>query len=77
MSVLPVTSNPLGNLNTSLPSTRRMHRLIREKSDIQLKLLTGEVITGNLLWLDEHCLAVKSGEDTMMIWSHAIAYMKL
>jgi host factor-I protein len=76
MSVAPVVSNPLGNLNTSLPSTRKMHSFIREKQEIQVKLLTGEVVTGRLLWLDEHCLMIESGEDKMMVWVNAIAYIK-
>jgi host factor-I protein len=76
MSVAPVVSNPLGNLNTSLPSTRKMHSFIREKQEIQVKLLTGEVVTGRLLWLDEHCLMIESGDEKMMVWVNAIAYVK-
>jgi host factor-I protein len=76
MSVAPVVSNPLGNLNTSLPSTRKMHSFIREKQEIQVKLLTGEVVTGRLLWLDEHCLMIESGDEKMMVWVNAIAYIK-
>jgi hypothetical protein len=53
-----------------------MHSFIREKQEIQVKLLTGEVLTGRLLWLDEHCLMIESGEDKMMVWVNAIAYVK-
>ncbi|MFN3925816.1 MAG: Hfq-related RNA-binding protein [Pseudanabaenaceae cyanobacterium] len=68
--------NPLGNLNTSLPSTRRFHRFIREKTEVHFKLLTGEEFSGTVLWLDEHCIAIAQGETTMIVWFHAIAYIK-
>lgn len=76
MSAPPVVANPLGNLNTSLPSTRKIHNLIREKTEVKLKLVTGDQFTGRVLWLDEHCLAISVGGQDMITWTHAIAYLQ-
>jgi host factor-I protein len=76
MSAPPAVSNPLGNLNTSLPSTRRIQNLIREKAEVQIKLITGEQLAGTILWLDEHCIALGMGDSTSILWIHAIAYLR-
>jgi host factor-I protein len=75
MSAPPVVANPLGNLNTSLPSTRKIHNFIREKAEITVKMVTGEQFTGRVQWLDEHCIALTTGEQNLILWIHAIAFL--
>jgi host factor-I protein len=44
---------------------------------VEIKLLTGDVLTGKVLWQDIQCLmlADDSGQK-VTIWKHAIAYLK-
>ncbi|MEI6428175.1 MAG: hypothetical protein WCO45_07260 [Pseudanabaena sp. ELA607] len=69
------TSSPAG-LNISLPSIRRIHSLIKDKSAVQVKLTTGDVLQGRILWVDDMCLGLESAEGKMVLWQHAIAFIR-
>ena len=54
---------------------------------VELKLVTGDVINGVVKWIDAYCICVdgiqigsEQGQvakaSTMLIWHHAIAYIK-
>lgn len=62
---------------SGLPSFRKIQGAIAEKQDIELKLLTGEMMAGKLFWQDLHCLCLEdeAGEQ-ITIWRSAIAYLK-
>jgi host factor-I protein len=65
------------DFNTSLPSIRQIQKCQREKLAVELKLLTGDVIIGNIFWQDHNCISIVDdvgGQTT--IWKQAIAYMK-
>ncbi len=70
----------MSDLNITLPSIRRIHSIIRENQHVELKLLTGDVVKGELKWIDDHCLGMHTSEGgdahTMVIWRHAIAFIK-
>ncbi len=64
-------------LETGLPSVRYLQEAIRDKQQIEVKLLTGDVMTGLVLWQDNHCLCVQQGEQSYLVSRPAIAYIKL
>jgi len=78
----------MSELDITLPSTRHVHQLIRNVQNtdspktVEVKLVTGDVITGIVKWIDAHCICVdlqqqgQSKTSTMLIWHHAIAYIK-
>ena len=68
----------LTEFDTSLPSIKQIQKLIQEKSSIELKLITGDVIMGTLLWQDLQCFCIMS-EDSQKttIWKQAIAFLKV
>jgi host factor-I protein len=66
----------MSDLNITLPSVRRLHSLIKENQAIELKLLTGDEIKGQVKWLDEHCLCIHTADASIVVWQHAIAYIK-
>ena len=45
------------DFDTALPSIRQVQSLIRSQIVVELKLMTGDVITGRLGWQD--CLSVE------------------
>ena len=67
----------LAEFDTSLPSVRQVQNLIKEASQVEVKLTTGDIITGKIIWQDSQCLLI--GDDSSertTIWKQAIAYMK-
>ncbi|MBD0268891.1 RNA-binding protein hfq [Pseudanabaena sp. FACHB-2040] len=64
-------------LDTGLPSTRQIQNLLRTKQNIEVKLMTGDLISGQLRWQDPQCIAVSTADGAVVqIWFHAIAYLK-
>lgn len=67
-------------LDTSIPSTRQLHTMIRAKEPIEIKLRTGEEIKGTVQWLDPDCICVQTTQaepnHDFVIWQHAIAFIK-
>ncbi|AKG21118.1 Hfq-related RNA-binding protein [Calothrix sp. 336/3] len=63
--------------DTSLPSIRQVQSLIKEAAPVELKLLTGDMITGRILWQDHNCLSIiDENSQQTTIWKQAIALMK-
>lgn len=64
-------------LETGLPSVRQVQDFIREGTQVELRLLTGDVLTGKLRWQDQHCVClITQDEQPTVIWQHALAYIK-
>ncbi len=67
-------------LNITTPSIRKLHNLIRENTQVQLKLRTGELVKGRICWIDPECLCLeKSAEgdqEQMIIWFKAITFVQ-
>lgn len=63
--------------DTALPSIRQVQTLIKEAIVVELKLLTGDTLTGKVSWQDQNCLSLLSeNKQTTIIWRHAIAYIR-
>lgn len=60
------------------PSLRLLQTYIREQQQIEIKLLTGDVIAGRLFWQDLDCLCVitAEGQPPTTIWRQAIALIQ-
>ncbi len=62
---------------TGLPSVRQIQNLIRNRQEIEIKLLTGDIMTGWLVWQDPTCLCLETNQDgKRQIWKQAIAFLK-
>ncbi len=68
----------LTQFDTSLPSIKQVQRLIQEKTSIELKLITGDTIAGQLLWQDLECFCIMANDNQKTtVWKQAIAYLKV
>ena len=67
----------MAEFQTGLPSVRRIQGFIKDKTEIEVKLLTNDVLTGKVAWQDSDCLCLKSTGQETLIWRGAIAYIKL
>ncbi|NEO26962.1 MAG: RNA-binding protein hfq [Kamptonema sp. SIO4C4] len=62
---------------TGYPSVRQIQTFIRDQLEIEVKLLTGDTVTGKPVWQDTHCLCLQDTSDQMVtVWRQAIAYHK-
>lgn len=67
----------MAELETGLPSVRQIQGFIKEGHEIELKLLTQDVLVGQLGWQDSNCICLNTQEGVpIIIWRHAIAYIK-
>ena len=74
----PIPIETLVNeLNTSIPSTRWLQRLIQSRQAVSLHLLNSEPITGTLKWLDPDCLCITDNAGTeILIWRHSLVSIR-
>jgi host factor-I protein len=65
-------------LDINQPSTRQMQKIIKEKSSLEVKLLTGDIFNGQLAWQDTDYLCLLLGGDAskIIINRNAVAYIK-
>ncbi|MEM7773759.1 MAG: RNA-binding protein hfq [Cyanobacteria bacterium P01_A01_bin.37] len=64
-------------LNAGLPSTRYIQTYIKEKTRVEVKLVTGDAITGTIHWQDPGCICIiTADESSTLIWRQAIVYLQ-
>jgi host factor-I protein len=63
--------------NTGLPSIRKLQNYIQAKSAVEIKVLTGDTLDGQILWQDQNCICLQSGDGkSTLILYQAIAYIR-
>ncbi len=64
-------------LDINQPSTRQIQQLIKEKSRLEIKLVTGDVLSGELFWQDaDYFCLTDNSNGRMIIGKSAVAYIK-
>ena len=67
----------MSELDVNLPSTRQTQGSIKDKIDVSIKLITGDVFVGKILWQDPNCLFfTDANERKTLISRHSIAYIQ-
>ena len=63
--------------DTGLPSTRMVQNLIKEEKDVEIKLLSEDLIVGRVVWQDQHCICLVDHYDqSTLVWRQSVAYLK-
>ena len=63
--------------NTGLPSIRQLQGFLKDKQEIEVKLLTNDILVGKLRWQDTNCLClVDANDQSNLVWWQAVAYIK-
>ncbi len=76
-AVAPVAATALKpELNITLPSVRALHRLMREQQPVRLTLKTGDILTGQVRWLDPECLCLEDETTVTVVWQRAIVCLQ-
>ncbi len=64
-------------LETALPSIRQIQNLIRDGKEVELKLVTGDLLAGKISWQDNYCISLTDQYDQpTIVWRQAIVYLK-
>jgi host factor-I protein len=62
---------------TGSPSVRQVQTLIKEGNEVEIKLVTGDLLAGKVRWQDTSCICLNDHYDqATIIWRQAIVYMK-
>ncbi len=63
--------------DTDLPGVRQIQNYIKDKQEVELKLITDDLIVGKVIWQDKDCLClVDHYEQQTLIWRQALVYLK-
>ncbi len=64
-------------LDTNLPSVRQIQTLIKENTEVEVKLSTSDLVVGKLRWQDSNCLCVLDHYDQpTIVWKQSIVFIK-
>ena len=62
---------------TGFPSTRQVQTMIKDNQEVELKLLTDDLLVGKISWQDPNCLClIDHYNQPTLVWRQAIVYLK-
>jgi host factor-I protein len=64
------------DFDAGLPTIRQVQILIRDQMGVEIKLVTGDVFGGSVLWQDTHAICISSEGKNLILMRSAIAYIK-
>ena len=63
--------------DTGLPSVKQVQGYIKDKQEVELKLMTDDLMVGKIIWQDPQCLCLLDHYDqSALIWRQAIVFIK-
>ena len=63
--------------NTGLPSVKLIQSYIKDQQEVEVKLMTDDLIVGKIIWQDDQCICIKDHyEQATLTWRQAIVFMK-
>ena len=67
----------MSEFETGLPSIRLIQSYIKDKEQVEIKLMTGDLLAGRIFWQDHSCICLVDASETQILISRsAIAYIK-
>jgi host factor-I protein len=61
----------------SLPSMRQLQTLITDKTKVEVKVTTGDLLIGKVIWHDTNCLCMQDHDgQSIIIWKQGIVFLK-
>ena len=66
------------DFDVASPSIKQVQTLIKDGKAVEVKLLSGDLLSGKLLWQDPTCMClIDTSEQSITIWRQAIAFIKV
>ncbi|WP_310489299.1 Hfq-related RNA-binding protein [Chamaesiphon sp. VAR_69_metabat_338] len=67
----------MSELDVNLPSTRQIQGSIKDKIQVSIKLVTGDMFAGKIIWQDpDYLFFSDTSERKTLIYRRAIAYIQ-
>jgi host factor-I protein len=67
----------MAQLETGLPSVRQIQTMIKDKKQVEVKLINNDSVEGKISWQDSDCLCLMDDDKRpTIVWRQAIAYLK-
>jgi host factor-I protein len=67
----------MSEFDPGLPGVRQVQNYIKDKQEVELKLITDDLIMGKIIWQDSDCLClIDHYEQPTLIWRQALVYLK-
>lgn len=63
MSNAPASKDSGSQFDTDQPSIRQLIKLIQNKTELEIKLITGDVLVGRILWQDINYICIIPSDD--------------
>ncbi|MBR8829755.1 MAG: hypothetical protein N5P05_001293 [Chroococcopsis gigantea SAG 12.99] len=68
----------MSEFDTGLPSVRIIQTYINDKTEVELKLVSDDLIVGRIVWQDINCFClVDQYEQPTLVWRQSLVYLKL
>lgn len=62
---------------TGFPSVRQIQTLIRDKAAVEVKLITGDLLSGRIVWQDPQCICLEAEDQSKhQVWKQAIGFLR-
>lgn len=62
---------------TGTPSIRLIQKIIKDKTLVEVKIVTNDILVGQIRWQDPECLCLATSEDKQtIIWRKALVYIQ-
>ena len=63
--------------DTALPGIRQVQNYIKDEQEVEIKLVTDDLIVGKIIWQDINSLCVVDHyNQPTLIWRQALVYLK-
>ena len=63
--------------DTGFPSIRQIQSFVKNKTPVEIALITNKTFEGVVQWQDDNCISlVTSSQEKILVWIHAIAFIK-
>ncbi|WP_448380489.1 Hfq-related RNA-binding protein [Gloeomargarita sp.] len=67
----------MAELDTGLPSVRQVQFYIQEKKAVEVKLTTGDVLSGQIVWQDpDYFRLVNTQQEQFLLYRPTVVYIK-
>jgi len=67
----------MSEFDTSLPGIKQVQNHIKDKQEVEIKLITDDLVVGKILWQDADSICVVDHySQQTLIWRQALVFLK-
>ncbi|MEM7593676.1 MAG: RNA-binding protein hfq [Cyanobacteria bacterium P01_G01_bin.39] len=67
----------MSEFDTALPGVKLLQNYIKEKQEVELKLVTDDLMVGKIIWQDADSLCIMDHYNQQtIVWRQALVYLK-